>query len=386
MIADPEQRAFTAVIADLARARIEPQACDVDERSRFPESGYQGLASVGLLVLHLPEEVGGGGGAMATSVRAIEQVARVCGSTAAVVAATVPVGTALEWAGGAMARARIEQIASGHHVASWVGEGVSYTSTGRGYVLHGRGTWVANADRADSLVVVADPERDTDTGVAVVAVATDQGGVRVGEIETDLGLRGCSLRRVDFDGVLVSPGALLLDGAGARAAVDAAAANHALAVAALCVGLAQGSLDQARSYVLERVQFARRIADFPAVRAILSGALVRVDGARALLRVAAEQVEAGAARDYAISAALLAATETAAEVTIDAVQAFGGYGYVRPYPVERMMRDAHLARLLIGSRAGSLESVARHFLGRQVHQPVRVHAPHTVRGSHDQDR
>jgi alkylation response protein AidB-like acyl-CoA dehydrogenase len=105
-----------------------------------------------------------------------------------------------------------------------------------------------------------------------------------------------------------------------------------------------------------------------------------------LLRVAAEQLEAGAARDYAISAALLAATETAAEVTIDAVQAFGGYGYVRPYPVERMMRDAHLDRLLVGSRAGSLESVARHFLGRQVHQPVRVHAPHTVRGSHDQDR
>jgi alkylation response protein AidB-like acyl-CoA dehydrogenase len=114
-----------------------------------------------------------------------------------------------------------------------------------------------------------------------VVVATDQGGVRVGEIETDLGLRGCSLRRLDFDGVLVSPAALLLDGAGARAAVGAAAANHALAVAALCVGLAQGSLDQARSYVLERVQFGRRIADFRAVRAILSGALVRVDGARA---------------------------------------------------------------------------------------------------------
>jgi butyryl-CoA dehydrogenase len=392
MITDQEQRAFTAVIADLARARIEPAACDVDERSRFPESGYQGLASVGLLVLHLPEEVGGGGGAMATSVRAIEQVAGVCGSTAAVVAAAVPVCTALGWAGGAMARARIEQIASGHHVAAWVGEGVSYTSTGStgstgsGYVLHGRGTWVANADRADSLVVVVDPDLGTDTGVAVVVVATDQGGVRVGEVETDLGLRGCSLRRVDFDGVQVSPAALLLDGAGARAAVDAAEANHALAVAALCVGLAQGSLDQARSYVLERVQFGRRIADFPAVRAILSAAVVRVDGARALLRVAAEQVEAGAARDYAISAALLAATETAAEVTIDAVQAFGGYGYVRPCPVERMMRDAHLARLLIGSRAGRLESVARHFLGSQVHQPVPVHAPHTVRGSHDQDR
>jgi len=87
-----------------------------------------------------------------------------------------------------------------------------------------------------------------------------------------------------------------------------------------------------------------------------------VDAARQLVKSAARQVDRGATHEYAISAALLTATETAAEVTIDAVQAFGGYGYVREYPVERMMRDAHLARLLIGSRAARLESVAAHFL------------------------
>lgn len=362
MMTDQEEQAFTRVIRDLARSRIQPEASDVDEGSRFPEKGYQALASAGLLALHLPEEVGGGGGTMVTSTMAIEEVARVCGTTAAVIAATVQVSTALGCAAGEMARDRIEGIAAGDHVAAWVGEGLTYTSTSRGYVLHGRGTWVANADRAQSLVVVADEAGCTDTGVTLLLVATDQGGVRIGEIETDLGLRGCSLRPVEFDGVLVSPASLLVDGPSARAAVDSVAANHALAVAALCVGVAQGALDQARSYVLVRVQFGRRIADFPAIRAILSEAFVRVDAARALVKRAAEQVDAGVVREYAISAALLAATETAAAVTIDAVQAFGGYGYVRDYPVERMMRDAHLARLLIGSRAGRLESVACHFL------------------------
>lgn len=362
MTTDEQEHAFQGVMRDVVKGRIEQEASEVDERSRFPEKGYQALASVGLLVAHLPEEVGGGGGGMVTSVMAIEEVARVCGTTAAVVAATVQVVTALGCGAGEMARDRIGQVASGDHVAAWVGEGIACTSTRRGYVLHGRGTWVANADRAQSLVVAADAGASTDTGVALLLVATDQVGVRIGELETDLGLRGCSLRSVEFNDALVSPARLLADGVSARAAVDSVAANYGLAIAALSVGVAAGALDQARAYVLERVQFGRRISDFPAIRAILSDAFVRVDAARQLVKSVAGQVDRGATHEYAISAALLTATETAAEVTIDAVQAFGGYGYVREYPVERMMRDAHVARLLMGSRAARLESVAAHFL------------------------
>jgi butyryl-CoA dehydrogenase len=362
MITDQEVEGFISVIRELAKARIEPEAVEVDERSRFPENGYRGLASVGLLALQLPEEVGGGGGGMVMSTMAIEEVARVCAATAAVVAATVQVSTALGCAPGPTARDRIGQIASGDHVAAWVGEAITYSSTDKGYLLGGRGTWVANAERAQSLVVVAGAKAGADAGEVLLLVATDQVGVRVGDIQTDLGLRGCSRRWVEFNAVAVSPACLLLEGAPVRAAVDSVAANHALAVAALSVGVAQGALDQARSYVLERVQFGRRIGDFPAVRAIVAQGLVRVDGARQLVRRAAQQVDRGVVREHAISAALLAATETAAAVTIDAVQVFGGYGYVKGYPVERMMRDAALARLLIGSRAGTLESVARHFL------------------------
>ena len=361
---DQEEQAFTRVIRDLAKVRIGPEASDVDERSRFPENGYRALASVGLLVVHLTEEIGGGGGGMVTSTMAIEEVARVCGSTAAVLAATVQVSTGLGCGANEIARDLIEQIATGDNVAAWVGEGITYTSTGEGFVLHGRGTWVANANRAQSLVVVADADGDTDPGVALLLVGTDQAGVRIGEIETDLGLRGCSFRSVEFNGVLVSPASLLVDGASARAAVDSVTAHHGLAVAALAVGVGQGALDEARSYVLERIQFGRRIADFPALRAILSEAVVSIDAARQLVKRAAEQVDRGVIREHTISAALLAATEAAAAVTIDAVQAFGGYGYVKEYPVERMMRDAHLARLLIGSRAGRLESVACHFLAQ----------------------
>ena len=362
MTTSGQQDAFKDVMRDVAKGCIQAQASDVDERSRFPEKGYQALASVGLLVAHLPEEVAGGGGGMLTSVMAIEQVARVCGSTAASVAATVQAATALGYGAGQMARDRISQIASGDHVAAWVGEGIGYTSTREGYVLHGRGSWVANADRAQSLVVAADGQARTDTGVALLLVATDQAGVRIGAIETDLGLRGCSLRSVELNDVLVSPAGLLGQGPSASAGLACAAANHGLAVAALCVGVAAGALDQARSYVLERVQFGRRIADFPAMRAILSEAFVSVEAARQLVSSAAGQVDRGAAEDYVVSAALLSATETAAAVTIEAVQAFGGYGYVKGYPVERMMRDAQVARLLIGSRAARLESVAAHFL------------------------
>ncbi len=357
-----QEHAFQGVVRDVAKGRIEPEASEVDERSRFPEKGYHALASVGLFTAHLPEEVGGSGVGMVTSVMAIEEVARVCGTTAAVVAATVQVVTALGCGANEMARDRIGQIASGDHVAAWVGDGIAYASTHRGYVLRGRGTWVANADRAQSLVVAADTEGSTETRAALLLVATDQAGVRIGAIETDLGLRGCSLRSVELNDVLVSPSCLLAEGASARAGLRMVASNHGLAVAALSVGIAAGALDQARSYVLERVQFGRRIADFPAMRAILSEAFVRVDAARQLVGSAARQVDRGAGEEHVISAALLTATETAAAVTIDAVQAFGGYGYVKGYPVERMMRDAQVARLLIGSRAARLESVAAHFL------------------------
>jgi butyryl-CoA dehydrogenase len=353
---------FQAVMAEVAGNVIAAQAADVDERSRFPELGYHTLASVGLLVAHLPQDVGGGGGGMATSVMAIQEVARVCGSTAAVVAATVAVSTALSHHGGQPARDRIGQIASGTHLAAWLGQPVSYTSTREGYLLQGRSAWVSNADRAGSLVVAAEAGHGADPGAALLLVEAGQAGVRIGALETDLGLRGCSQRSVELKDVLVSPAHLLAEGASARAGQNMVAANHELAVAAVCVGIAAGALDQARSYVLERVQFGRPIASFPAMRAMLAEAFIRVEAARQLVKVAADLLDCGAAPEHVISAALLSATETAAEVTVDAVQAFGGYGYVRGYPVERMMRDAHVARLLIDSRAARLESVAAHFL------------------------
>ena len=360
MMTSQEAQALRRTIRALATERLEPEASDVDARSRFPANGYDALVSVGVPALHLPERIGGGGGGILAMTLAVEEIARVCGSTAGVIAATVPATTALSGSAAAVAGHRIEQLAAGDHFSAWIADGVSCTPTAQGMVLNGQGSWVANADRAGQLVVVA--EIDAEPEVAVLLVSTDQEGVYVGGVETDFGLRGCSLRSVDLRGVRVAAENLLARGAPARALIDRALTNHRLAVSALAAGVALGALDQARSYLVERQQFGKPIAEFPAIRMILANATVEVDAARQLTRMAAERIDQGTDAPSQASAALLAATEAAATVTIEAVQTFGGYGFIKDYPVERMMRDAHLTRLLVDSRSERRESVAAHFL------------------------
>lgn len=347
MSIDQASADFARMTGELVSKRIEAHAVAVDEEARFPAEGYQALASIGAVVLHLPESIGGAGASIATSAGLIERVARACGSTAAALAMTIPATTALGRSGSASARPLPDVFATGQKIPSWVGRGITASTSGGDLVLRGEASWVASAEAAHAFIVVADIEGTSD--VALGVVEPDHPGLTVGDLETDLGLRGCGFRSVAFRDVTVPVSSQLARGPEARRAVEAALDHQWLAVAALAIGLGAGALEKARTYASERKQFGRAIGDFPAVRAILTNADARIGAARHLMYAAAAHSEAGLPDDGLIRDSLLSATEAAADVSVDAVQVLGGYGFVKEYPVERFMRDAHLTRVLADS-------------------------------------
>lgn len=332
-------------VRDLVKRRIEPQASAVDADAQFPAEGYRALASVGAVALHLPEPVGGGSAGIATSVRLIDEVGRTCGSTAALLSAAIPAMTALGSAG-TLVPDLVDRFAAGGEIPVWVAGGIVASRVGDELILRGQASWVAGAESATGFVSVATIEGTDD--VALCYVESGHPGLRIGELPTDLGLRGCGFRTLELQDVAVPALLQLSSGAAARTTVQNAIDHHWLALAAVAIGLGTGALQEARAYASERTQFGRPIGEFPAVRAILANAWSRMAAARQLVLAVATNYDAGLV-DGGIAAALLEATEAAADASIEAVQVFGGYGFVKDYPAERFMRDAHVTRILADS-------------------------------------
>jgi alkylation response protein AidB-like acyl-CoA dehydrogenase len=371
-----EHQEFRAALRRFAEKEIAPHAAEADEAESYPQASMDAFRDSGFVRALYPPEYGGDAGDLLTAALVIEELARACGSTALTALVTRTGVTALLAHGTDELRRRlVPPIVAGEQQASYClsepnagSDAASMTTRaardGDQWVLNGRKAWITSAGVANLYTVFAktDPAAGH-RGISAFAVERDRPGLSIGKLEHKMGLRGSPTGEVVLEDVAVPAENLIGDeGRGFRYALEALDISRPV-VAAQALGLAQGALDVAGAYVLERRQFDQRVADFQGVQFMLADMATELEAARLLVHAACVRIDAKAPGvTKASSMAKLFATDTAMRVTTDAVQLLGGAGTTREFPVERMMRDAKITQIYEGTNQIQRVVIARNLL------------------------
>ncbi|GHE69860.1 acyl-CoA dehydrogenase [Streptomyces spiralis] len=350
-------------IRSLAEAKIAPYAAAVDEEARFPQEALEALVANDLHAVHVPEEYGGAGADALATVIVIEEVARVCASSSLIPAVNKLGSLPVLLSGSEDLKKRyMAPLAKGNGMFSYclsepdagsdaAGMKTKAVRDGDHYVLNGVKRWITNAGVSEyyTVMAVTDPEKRS-KGISAFVVEKSDPGVSFGAPEKKLGIKGSPTREVYLDNVRI-PADRMIGEEGTGFATAMKTLDHTrITIAAQALGIAQGALDYAKGYVKERKQFGKPIADFQGIQFMLADMAMKISAARALTYQAAAASERGDADlTYQGAAAKCFASDVAMEVTTDAVQLLGGYGYTRDYPVERMMRDAKITQIYEGT-------------------------------------
>jgi alkylation response protein AidB-like acyl-CoA dehydrogenase len=356
--------------------KIAPLAAEVDESGEFPQASYDALRKADFHAVHIPQEYGGAGAdALATAI-VIEEVARVCASTS-LIPAVNKLGTAplLLAASEDVLKRYLPAVASGEAMFSYAlsepeaGSDAAAMRTravrdGDCYVLNGAKRWITNAGVSQYYTVLAVTDSDAGAnGISAFVVEKSDAGFTFGAPEKKLGIKGSPTRELYFDNCRIPADRLVgAEGTGFKTALRTL--DHTrVTIAAQAVGIAQGALDHAKAYAKERRQFGRPIAQFQGLQFMLADMAMKLEAARQLTYAAAARSERGD-KDLTFfgAAAKCFASDTAMEITTDAVQILGGYGYVKDYPVERMMRDAKITQIYEGTNQIQRLVMARQLL------------------------
>ncbi len=377
----PEHDALRESVRALADEKIAPHAAKVDQAAEFPQEAHDALVKADLHAVHIPEAYGGAGADAIATVIVIEEVARACASSSLIPAVnklgTVPLLLA---ASDEVKRRYLAPVASGEAMFSYAlsepeaGSDAAAMKTravrdGDHYVLNGVKRWITNAgvSRFYTVMAVTDPAAGSG-GISAFVVESGDEGFSFGAPEHKLGIRGSPTRELYFDNCVIPAGRLVgEEGSGFRTAL--ATLDHTrITIAAQALGIAQGALDYAAGYVQERRQFGQAIAEFQGVQFMLADMAMKVEAARQLTYAAAARSERAMSGEpvpdltFMSSACKCFASDVAMEVTTDAVQLLGGYGYVSDYPVERMMRDAKITQIYEGTNQIQRVVMARQLL------------------------
>jgi alkylation response protein AidB-like acyl-CoA dehydrogenase len=371
-----EQLELRATFRRFAEREIAPNAAEADDRSEYPWKSFAAYRDLGFVSLGFPEAFGGDGADTLTYALLVEEVARVCGSSSLFVIISKLAMAPILLGGSPELQARwVPRVASGELQASYclsepdAGSDVASMSTkavrdGDRYLLRGTKAWITNAGVSDLYIVFAktDPEAGH-RGISAFVVEKDTPGLTIGEPEVKMGMRGSPTCSLFLDDAQVPAENLIgEEGKGFTYAMGALDSSRPL-IGVQALGIAQGALDAATRYVAERRQFGQRIADFQGVQFMLADMATQVEAARLLIYEACALLDAGDPRvSRAASMSKLFAADTAMRVTTDAVQLFGGAGYTRQYPVERMMRDAKITQIYEGTNQIQRIVIARSLL------------------------
>ena len=352
----------------LAEAKIAPFAAAVDEEARFPQEALDALVASDLQAVHVPEEYGGAGADALATVIVIEEVARVCASSSLIPAVNKLGSLPVILSGSEELKKKyLGPLAKGDAMFSYAlsepdagsdaaGMKTKAVRDGDHWILNGVKRWITNAGESEyyTVMAVTDPTKRS-KGISAFVVEKSDEGVSFGAPEKKLGIKGSPTREVYLDNVRI-PADRMIGDEGTGFATAMKTLDHTrITIAAQALGVAQGAFDYAKGYVQERKQFGKAIADFQGIQFMLADMAMKIEAARALTYQAAaksERVAAGgreADLTFQGSAAKCFASDVAMEVTTDAVQLLGGYGYTRDYPVERMMRDAKITQIYEGT-------------------------------------
>ncbi|CAM3359921.1 acyl-CoA dehydrogenase family protein [Nocardioides dubius] len=363
----------------VCEARIAPHAADVDENARYPQEAHDALIETDFFAPHVGEEYGGvGADALATCI-VIEEVARVCGSSS-LIPAVNKLGSMPLILGGDedLKKKYLTPLAKGEAGFSYglseahAGSDTAAMKTkarldGDHYVLNGQKSWITNAGVSEfyTVLAVTDPDGPRGRNISAFIVEKSDEGFTFGEKEKKMGIKGSPTRELLFDNVRI-PADRMIGEPGTGLQLALRTLDHTrVTIGAQAVGIAQGALEFATNYVKERQAFGKRIADFQALQFMLADMAMKVETARQMVYVAAAKSE----REdddlgFYGAAAKCYASDIAMEVTTDAVQLLGGYGYTSDFPVERMMRDAKITQIYEGTNQIQRLVMARSVLAR----------------------
>jgi alkylation response protein AidB-like acyl-CoA dehydrogenase len=371
-----EHEAIREAVREVCAAKVAPHAGEADETGEFPKASYDALRAADFHAPHIPVEYGGAGAdALATAI-VIEEVARACASSSLIPAVNKLGTMPLLLAGSEeLKRKYLTPVASGDAMFSYClsepeagSDAASMTTRavrdGDHWVLNGVKRWITNAGVSEFYTVfaVTDPSARS-RGISAFVVEKSDAGVSFGAPEKKLGIKGSPTREVYLDNVRI-PADRMIGAEGTGFATAMKTLDHTrVTIAAQAVGIAQGALDYAKGYVQERKQFGKAVAEFQGVQFMLADMGMKLEAARQLTYAAAGKSERGDADlTYFGAAAKCFASDAAMEITTDAVQLLGGYGYTRDYPVERMMRDAKITQIYEGTNQVQRIVMARQLL------------------------
>jgi len=365
---------FRAAIAQMVRERVTPRARAIDADAEYPRDIRELFAAHDLFALPFDESYGGTGTGHLMQVIAIEEVAKACAASALMLAVHDLGSLPVRLEGSPEMKRRIlPRLATGEWVPAFAlsepeagsDPGAMKTRAvkdGSDWVLNGSKNWISQAGIADVYVVfaVTDPQQGHSRGITAFLLESGRPGFTVGKPEHKLGIKGSPTAALSFEDVrMPSENLIGEEGRGFRLAM-ATLDRSRLGIAAQALGIAQGAVDYAVAYACERRQFGRPIAEFQGMQFKLADMATHTAAARELLYKAAAKADRGEADLGKYSAmAKLFCSDTAMDVTVDAVQVLGGYGYVSDYPVERMMRDAKITQIYEGTNEIQRLIVAR---------------------------
>ena len=369
-----EQQMLRKMYREFAENEVKPLAQEIDEEERFPMETVEKMAKLGMMGIYFPKEYGGAGGDVLSYAMCVEELAKVCGTTAVIVSAHTSLCCAPIFEHGTEEQKKkyLPDLCSGRKIGAFgltepgagtdaSGQQTTAVLEGDHYVLNGSKCFITNGNVADTIVVFAMTDKKAGNhGISAFIVEKDFPGFSQGKHEKKMGIRGSSTCDLIFEDCIVPKENLLgKEGKGFKIAMQTLDGGR-IGIASQALGLAEGAIDEAVKYTKERVQFGRPLSKFQNTQFQLADMACRAQAAQYVVYAAAMKKQNHEPYSDAAAMAKLFAAETASDVTRRAVQLFGGYGYTREYPVERMMRDAKITEIYEGTSEVQRMVIAKH--------------------------
>jgi alkylation response protein AidB-like acyl-CoA dehydrogenase len=371
---------FRDSVREFANGQVRPRVREMDEHAKIPRELVNQLFDLGVMGIEIPEAYGGAGARFFHAVVAVEELSRVDPSIGVLVDVqnTLVINALLRWGSEDIKRRYLPRLASatvGAYALSEAGSGsdafalttraaLANSADGDHYVLNGRKLWITNGNEADIFLVFATVNPDAGyRGITAFVVERGFAGFTVGKKEDKLGIRASSTCELIFDECRVPTSNVLGEvGKGYKSAIETLNEGR-IGIGAQMIGLAAGALEHTIRYTKERKQFGKPIAEFQAVQHQIARAAVDVEAARLTVYNAARLRDAG--KPFLTEAAIckIFSSEVAERVSSLAVNLFGGNGFVKEYPVEKLFRDAKIGQIYEGTSNLQLQTIAKQIIG-----------------------
>jgi len=358
-----EQELVQKMVREFAVNEVKPIAAEIDETERFPMENVGKMAKLGMMGIPFAKEYNGAGGDVLSYIIAVEELSKVCGTTGVILSAhTSLCASVINENGTKEQKAKyLPDLCSGKKVGAFgltepgagtdaAGQQTTAVLDGDNYILNGSKIFITNGGVAETFIIFAMTDKSKGTkGISAFIVEKSFPGFSVGKLENKMGIRASSTTELVMENCIVPKENLLsVEGKGFGIAMKTLDGGR-IGIAAQALGIAEGAFEEAVNYMKERKQFGKPLSAFQGLQWYIAEMDVKIQAAKYLVYLAATKKQAGQAYSLEAARAKLFAADVAMEVTTKAVQIFGGYGYTKEYPVERMMRDAKITEIYEGT-------------------------------------